>query len=112
MSPPLIDPRTPNSLMISKCSRYTNDIVKSILHIATFRLLLFMYDFNLSRNRNGNLRHLLNDVGDEVGDGIHIGIEEDEHHNRRRFFKCCEGAPIILFSDKLVVLCLGEEFTT
>ena len=86
--------------MISKCSRYTKDIVKSILHIATcIGLLLFMYDFNLSSNRNGSLRRLLYDVGDEVGDGMHIGIEEDEvrfqHHNRRRF-KCCEGAPMII----------------
>ena len=108
--------------MISKCSKYTNDIVKSILNIATcIGLLLLIYNFNLSINKNGSLRRLLNDVGDEVGDGIHIGIEEDEvrfqHHNRRRL-KCCGlGAPmIILFSVlndiEVEVLCLGEEFAT
>ena len=78
-----------------------------------------MYDFNLSSNKNGSLRRLLNDVGDHVGDGIHIGIEEDEvrfqHHNRRRF-KCCGlGAPIIILFSVLndievEVLCLEEEF--
>ena len=75
-----------------------------------------MYDFNLSSNKNGSLRRLLlNDVGDEVGEGKHTGIEEDEHHNRRRFFKCCEGAPIIILFSVLndievEVLCLEEEF--
>jgi len=105
--------------MISKCSKYTKDIVKSILPIAAcIGLLLLIYDFNLSSNKNGSLRRLLlYDVGDEVGDGIHIGIEEDDvrfQHNKRRRFKCCVlGAPmIILFSDKLDVLCLGEEFAT
>ena len=109
--------------MISKCSKYTNDIVKSILNIAAcIGLLLLMYDFNLSSNKNGSLRRLLlYDVGDEVGDGIHIGSEEDEvrlqHHERRRL-KCCGlGAPmIILFSVlndiEVEVLCLGEEFAT
>ena len=104
--------------MISKCSKYTNDIVKSILNIAAcIGLLLLMYDFNLSSNKNGSLRRLLNDVGDDVGDGIHIGIEEDEvrlqHHNRRRFkLYCVLGAPmIILFSVlNIEVLCLEEEF--
>ena len=104
--------------MISKCSIYTNDIVKSILNIATcIGLLLLMYDFNLSINRNGSLRRLLYDVGDDVGEGIHTGSDEDDvrlqHHNRRRFKLCCVlGAPmIILFSVlNIEVVCLGEEF--